>query len=81
MEIIRLKRELRSTSSQDEFAKWATLRRLHDKAVAEYAQQGMNQATEFGFFLGGFFGMGLITLRALGQLGPFNPTGVHLTKQ
>lgn len=52
MEIIRLKRELRSTSSQDEFAKWAKLRRQHDKAVAEYEQQGKNQGNDF---LGGFF--------------------------
>lgn len=63
MEIIRLKRELRSTSSQDEFAKWAKLRRQHDKAVAEYEQQGKNQGTEFGFF-GVFFCMGLIILRS-----------------
>ena len=33
---MRLKREMNSTSSQDEFAKWAKLRRQHDKVVAEY---------------------------------------------
>ncbi|MCJ1369443.1 GET complex subunit get1 [Loxospora ochrophaea] len=35
-EVVRLKREMNSTSSQDEFAKWAKLRRQHDKVVAEY---------------------------------------------
>lgn len=47
-EIIRLKRELQSTSSQDEFAKWAKLRRQHDKAMAEYEQQCKDQGSEFG---------------------------------
>ena len=31
---------MNSTSSQDEFAKWAKLRRQHDKAVARYDEQG-----------------------------------------
>ena len=31
-----LKRELNATSSQDEFAKWAKIRRAHDKKLAEY---------------------------------------------
>jgi len=35
-EIIRLKRELASTSPQDNFSKWAKLDRQHNKAVAEY---------------------------------------------
>jgi len=35
-EIVRLKREMNATSSQDEFAKWAKLRRQHDKAVEDY---------------------------------------------
>jgi tail-anchored protein insertion receptor len=35
-EIVRLKRELAGTSAQDDFAKWAKLRRQHDKAVADY---------------------------------------------
>ena len=35
-EVVRLKREMNSTSSQDEFAKWAKLRRQHDKALAQY---------------------------------------------
>ncbi len=38
-EVVRLKREMNSTSSQDEFAKWAKLRRQHDKVLAEYEQK------------------------------------------
>ncbi|KAI9872177.1 MAG: GET complex subunit get1 [Pleopsidium flavum] len=38
-EVVRLKREMNSTSSQDQFAKWAKLRRQHDKALAEYDQK------------------------------------------
>ena len=38
-EVVRLKREMNSTSSQDEFAKWAKLRRQHDKVLAEYDQK------------------------------------------
>ncbi len=33
---MRLKREMSTTSSQDEFARWAKLRRQHDKVTAEY---------------------------------------------
>jgi hypothetical protein len=39
-EVVRLKRELAATSAQDDFAKWAKLRRQHDKAVAEYDKVG-----------------------------------------
>jgi len=38
-EVVRLKREMAATSSQDEFAKWARLRRQHDKAMAEYDEK------------------------------------------
>lgn len=34
---------MNSTSSQDEFAKWAKLRREHDKAVTKYDEQGQNK--------------------------------------
>ncbi|KAI9829040.1 MAG: GET complex subunit get1 [Thelocarpon impressellum] len=34
-EVLRLRKELGSTSSQDEFARWAKLRRQHDKALGE----------------------------------------------
>ena len=37
--MIRLKREMNATSSQDEFAKWAKLRRSHDKVVAQYDEK------------------------------------------
>jgi hypothetical protein len=35
-EVVQLKREMNATSSQDEFAKWAKLRRRHDKALEEF---------------------------------------------
>jgi ferric-dicitrate binding protein FerR (iron transport regulator) len=35
-EVVQLKREMNNTSSQDEFAKWAKLRRKHDKAMSDY---------------------------------------------
>jgi CHD5-like protein. len=38
-----LKREMNSTSSQDEFAKWAKLRRRHDKAMEEYESMSTHQ--------------------------------------
>ena len=38
-EVVRLNREMKATSAQDEFAKWAKLRRQHDKAKEKYDQQ------------------------------------------
>lgn len=38
-EAVRLNREMKATSAQDEFAKWAKLRRQHDKAKEKYDQQ------------------------------------------
>ncbi|KAF2185642.1 hypothetical protein K469DRAFT_750351 [Zopfia rhizophila CBS 207.26] len=35
-EVVRLKRELNAVSAQDDFAKWAKLRRQHDKAMSEF---------------------------------------------
>jgi len=35
-EVVQLKQEMNATSSQDEFAKWAKLRRKHDKTMEEY---------------------------------------------
>ncbi|RHZ48544.1 guided entry of tail-anchored proteins factor 1 [Aspergillus thermomutatus] len=35
-EVVQLKRDMNNTSSQDEFAKWAKLRRKHDKIMDEY---------------------------------------------
>jgi hypothetical protein len=42
-DVVQLKRELNATSAQDEFSKWAKLRRAHDKAVAEYEKSGTSQ--------------------------------------
>jgi tail-anchored protein insertion receptor len=42
-DVVQLKREMNATSSQDEFAKWAKLRRRHDKAMEEY--EAMSQYT------------------------------------
>lgn len=35
-EVVRLSREMKATSAQDNFAKWARLRREHDKAKEAY---------------------------------------------
>ncbi|KAF2736432.1 CHD5-domain-containing protein [Polyplosphaeria fusca] len=35
-EVVRLKRELNAVSAQDNFSKWAKLRREHDKALSEF---------------------------------------------
>ena len=41
-EVVKLNREMTNTSAQDDFAKWAKLRRQHDKKKAEYEQNGEN---------------------------------------
>jgi len=49
-EVVRLKRDLASTSAQDDFARWAKLKRQHDKAVGEYdklASQTTSQKSTF----------------------------------
>ncbi|KAK7522265.1 CHD5-like protein-domain-containing protein [Phyllosticta citriasiana] len=35
-EVLRLKKEMNSVSAQDDFARWAKLRRAHDKVYADY---------------------------------------------
>ncbi|KAK5145069.1 hypothetical protein LTR04_001405 [Oleoguttula sp. CCFEE 6159] len=35
-EVLRLKKEMNGISAQDDFARWAKIRRQHDKAVAEH---------------------------------------------
>ncbi|MCJ1311706.1 GET complex subunit get1 [Agyrium rufum] len=42
VEVVRLKREMNAVSSQDEFARWAKIRRQHDKVAAEYEQKTQN---------------------------------------
>lgn len=39
-EVITLHRDMSNTSAQDDFAKWAKLRRQHDKKKAEYDKNG-----------------------------------------
>ncbi|KAJ6094733.1 hypothetical protein PENARI_c017G08042 [Penicillium arizonense] len=41
-EVLEQKRDMNSVSSQDQFAKWAKLRRRHDKTMEEY--EAMNKA-------------------------------------
>ncbi|KAF2721429.1 protein GET1 [Polychaeton citri CBS 116435] len=42
-EVVRLHREMGNTSAQDDFAKWAKLRRAHDKAKAQYESKTQDQ--------------------------------------
>ncbi|GAB7348224.1 hypothetical protein MBLNU459_g6221t1 [Dothideomycetes sp. NU459] len=49
-EVVRLKREMNAVSAQDEFSRWAKLRRQHDKAVAEHEKSASSvQATKATF--------------------------------
>ena len=38
-EYLKIRRDLTATSSQDEFAKWAKLRRQHDKLLEQLEKQ------------------------------------------
>ncbi|KAJ9499744.1 GET complex subunit get1 [Exophiala xenobiotica] len=38
-EVVRLKREMNAISAQDEFSRWAKVRRQHDKALADHDQK------------------------------------------
>lgn len=40
-ELLRLKKELGAVSAQDDFAKWAKLRRQHDKVLSEHEKNCM----------------------------------------
>jgi hypothetical protein len=40
---VRIKREMNAVSAQDEFARWAKLRRTHDKAVADYEKSSTSR--------------------------------------
>jgi hypothetical protein len=42
-EVVRIKREMNAVSAQDEFARWAKLRRTHDKAVADYEKSSTSR--------------------------------------
>ncbi|WEW55546.1 GET complex subunit get1 [Emydomyces testavorans] len=51
-EVMQLKREMNATSSQDEFAKWAKLKRRHDKSMEQYeAKIRFFSTTGVKFFL------------------------------
>lgn len=39
-DVVRMKRELAAISAQDDFARWAKLRRQHDKAMEEHDKKG-----------------------------------------
>lgn len=39
-EVLRLKQEMNGVSAQDDFARWAKLRRAHDKIYAEFQKSG-----------------------------------------
>ncbi|BCR85086.1 guided entry of tail-anchored proteins factor 1 [Aspergillus chevalieri] len=47
-EALELKRDMNNTSSQDEFAKWAKLRRRHDKTMEEYEASSTSFLIEGG---------------------------------
>nr|Q5B538.2 RecName: Full=Protein get1; AltName: Full=Guided entry of tail-anchored proteins 1 [Aspergillus nidulans FGSC A4] len=49
-EVVQLKRDMNNTSSQDEFAKWAKLRRRHDKALSEYEALNQKLSSQKGSF-------------------------------
>ncbi|SMQ55651.1 unnamed protein product [Zymoseptoria tritici ST99CH_1A5] len=44
-EVVRLSREMKATSAQDNFAKWARLRREHDKAKEAYDKMTRNSSS------------------------------------
>lgn len=44
-EVLRLTKQMNGVSAQDDFARWAKLRRQHDKATAEYDKTGMAALT------------------------------------
>ena len=39
-EVLRLKREMNAISAQDDFVRWAKLRRQHDKAMEQHDEKG-----------------------------------------
>ncbi|PYH41834.1 guided entry of tail-anchored proteins factor 1 [Aspergillus saccharolyticus JOP 1030-1] len=49
-EVVQLKRDMNNTSSQDEFAKWAKLRRRHDKSMEEYEAMNKELASQKSSF-------------------------------
>ncbi|KAJ5542042.1 CHD5-like protein [Penicillium sp. DV-2018c] len=48
-QVLEQKREMNSTSSQDEFAKWAKARRRHDKTLEEYESLSTSSAQKLQY--------------------------------
>ncbi|KAF1993124.1 hypothetical protein P154DRAFT_625670 [Amniculicola lignicola CBS 123094] len=63
-EVVRLKREMGAVSAQDDFARWAKLRRQHDKALAEFEKVDGSQRSHLTTF-----NSTISTLRWLGTNG------------
>jgi hypothetical protein len=53
--VVRLKREMAAISAQDDFARWAKLRRQHDKALEEHDKKGARALTSW-LFIFNFWG-------------------------
>lgn len=51
-EVVRLQREMLAVSAQDNFAKWARLRREHDKAKDIYEKNGRSNGEEIPYSCG-----------------------------
>ncbi|KAF2210127.1 hypothetical protein CERZMDRAFT_99818 [Cercospora zeae-maydis SCOH1-5] len=68
-EVVQLEREMRAVSAQDEFAKWAKLRRQHDKAKEKYEKEGyVDTASSLSSFRSTFMSI-VSKLRWLGTQG------------
>ncbi|KAF1814463.1 hypothetical protein P152DRAFT_272600 [Eremomyces bilateralis CBS 781.70] len=51
-EVLRLKRQMHATSAQDDFAKWAKIRRQHDKVLSDYEKISSNLSSAKRTFSG-----------------------------
>ncbi|KAI1618646.1 CHD5-like protein-domain-containing protein [Exophiala viscosa] len=49
-EVVRLKREMNAVSAQDEFTRWAKIRRQHDKALAEHDKKAASVSSSRSSF-------------------------------
>ncbi|KEF59829.1 uncharacterized protein A1O9_04677 [Exophiala aquamarina CBS 119918] len=49
-EVVRLKREMNAISAQDDFARWAKIRREHDKALEAHDRKAANVSSTRGSF-------------------------------
>ncbi len=67
---MRLRKELNATSSQDEFAKWAKLRRQHDKVLEKIEKSSKDTQTKI---------IRVLKLMVPIQNPPTTASGPHLT--